>query len=308
MQREVKEGLSFRAVVADCFYGENPEFVSGLQGLQSNGSGKGVPVGFVLSLKRSHCWWHADGEVGSLLEAAQAASWDEATKAGDWEPVVRTFADGHEEIWYALEVQTRFHGPEHLLRAVVVTTDPALLPEVNTWFLMTNLPAPNSSRVGSSSLALADLEAVVRLYSLRNWVEQSYKQVKQQADLLVEGITADTIGSVHFSLTCGYSLDLRQGKGLYLPIDSLPDVQWRFMARHGAIVQFVYHSLPDQEYENAVTFLEKAVRPEALMYTEARVQKLGPEWNDGKFRNGIGLPVHAYEVEDLLSSGCFTLA
>jgi SRSO17 transposase len=81
VQREVKEGLPFRAVVADCFYGENPEFVSGLQGLQSNGlqsnglqsnglqsnglqsndnGGEKVPVGFVLSLKRSHCWWHAE--------------------------------------------------------------------------------------------------------------------------------------------------------------------------------------------------------------------------------------------------------
>ena len=117
VQREVKERLPFRAVVADCFYGENPEFVSGLQDLQSNESGNGIPVGFVLSLKRSHCWWHSEGEVGSLLEAAQAAPWNEATKAGGWKPVVRTFADGHEEIWYALEVQTRFYGPEQMARS-----------------------------------------------------------------------------------------------------------------------------------------------------------------------------------------------
>lgn len=43
---------------------------------------------------------------------------------------------------------------------------------------MTNLPAPDSRRVEQSSLAPADLGEVVRLYSLRNWVEQSYKQVK----------------------------------------------------------------------------------------------------------------------------------
>ena len=48
---------------------------------------------------------------------------------------------------------------------------------------MTNLPTPkaqNSSpgEQSQNSLAPADLEEVVRLYSLRNWVEQSYKQVK----------------------------------------------------------------------------------------------------------------------------------
>ena len=52
-----------------------------------------------------------------------------------------------------------------------------------SWFLMTNLPTPkaqNSSpgEQSQNSLAPADLEEVVRLYSLRNWVEQSYKQVK----------------------------------------------------------------------------------------------------------------------------------
>ncbi len=209
VQREVKEGLPFRAVVADCFYGENTEFVSGLLGLQRlqrNESGPGGPVGFVLSLKRSHCWWHVEGEVGSLLEAAESARWDEAAKDGDWQPVIRTFADGHPETWYALEVETKACNKENVLRAVVATTDPSLLPEANTWFLMTNLPAPDSVRVGQSSLAPADLAEVVRLYSLRNWVEQSYKQVKHALGWAQYQVRSDTAMRRHWTLVmCAFS-------------------------------------------------------------------------------------------------------
>lgn len=68
--------------------------------------------------------------------------------------------------------------------------------------------------------------------SLRNQRVAEFFQHLQQADLVVEKITADNVGSVYFSLTGGYSLDL-------LPIDSLPDVQWRFMARQGGALDFV---------------------------------------------------------------------
>jgi SRSO17 transposase len=214
VQREVKEGLPFRAVVADCFYGENDVFVSGLQSLEQNaGVSTGGPIGFVLSLKRSHCWWHEEGEVGSLLEAARLASWNGASKEGDWQPTVRTFADGHKETWYALEVKTKAYHPEKSVRAVVATTDPALLPEANTWFLMTNLPAPkaqNSSPVpveqSHDLLAPADLEEVVRLYSLRNWVEQSYKQVKHALGWAQYQVRSDTAMRRHWTLVmCAFS-------------------------------------------------------------------------------------------------------
>jgi len=64
------------------------------------------------------------------------------------------------------------------VRAVVVTTDPAQLPELTTWYLISNLPAPSSDRATTRTLAAASLEEVVQLYGLRMWVEQSYKQVK----------------------------------------------------------------------------------------------------------------------------------
>ena len=56
---------------------------------------------------------------------------------------------------------------------MVATTDPARLPGHSSWYLLTNLPRPASRRAQQANLA-----EVVRLYGLRNWVEQGYKQVK----------------------------------------------------------------------------------------------------------------------------------
>ena len=43
---------------------------------------------------------------------------------------------------------------------------------------MTNLPAPGSERAQAKEHAPADLVELVRLFGLRIWVEQSYKQAK----------------------------------------------------------------------------------------------------------------------------------
>src|SRR3712207_7969739 len=50
-----------------------------------------------------------------------------------------------------------------------------------SWHLVSNLPHPGSedrALVEGALLPAADLAEVVRLYGLRMWVEQSYKQVK----------------------------------------------------------------------------------------------------------------------------------
>src|SRR5207249_12253124 len=70
----------------------------------------------------------------------------------------------------------------------VATPDPETLPAISTWYLVTNLPRPGSPQAADSPIAPADLAEVVRLYGLRNWVEQSYKQVKHEwgwADFMV---------------------------------------------------------------------------------------------------------------------------
>jgi hypothetical protein len=174
VERSVAEGVPFRAVVADSFYGEDEEF---RQALSSLG------VGYVLALKESHSWWHKSGTIGALWEAALAPGWKNAEEEdpGEWRMVIRTFRDGHQETWWALEVEAGAYGPEKARsRAFVVTTDPEKLPRLGTWYLTTNLPAPGSKRANEESelLAPVGLAEVLRLYGLRMWVEQSYKQVK----------------------------------------------------------------------------------------------------------------------------------
>jgi SRSO17 transposase len=53
----VVAGLPFRAVVADCFYGEHDAF---RHGLHARG------IGYVLALQPSHAWWHPMETIGSL--------------------------------------------------------------------------------------------------------------------------------------------------------------------------------------------------------------------------------------------------
>jgi hypothetical protein len=169
VRRTVQAQLPFRAVVADSFYGEDHGVKRGLRELS---------VGYVLALKPSHAWWHPEGAIGSLQEAAQAAGWQRAERPGRWVKVTRTFRDGSARDWWALEVVTGPYGPTKPERVVIATTDPVTLPDLTTFYLVTNLPAPGSPRAEVSQLALASLEEVVRLYGLRMWVEQSYKQVK----------------------------------------------------------------------------------------------------------------------------------
>ncbi|MCA1838185.1 MAG: IS701 family transposase [Actinobacteria bacterium] len=173
VQRSVAEGVPFRAVVADSFYGEDEDF---RQALSSLG------VGYVLALKDSHSWWHKEGTIGALWEAALAGGWKNAEDPGEWRRVIRTFRDGHQETWWALEVEAGPYSPKKKAhRALVVSTDPERLPHLSSWYLITNLPAPGfeeEEEEGHALLAPASVAEVVRLYGLRMWVEQSYKQVK----------------------------------------------------------------------------------------------------------------------------------
>ena len=197
LERAVTEQWPFRAVVADAFYGENETFHLGLHRLQ---------VGFVVALKRTHAWWRPIGEVGSLLEAAAAAPWHGSVEPGAWERVERRFRAGQTEDWWALEVRVQPYGPDKQHRAIVVTTDPQTLPALTTWNLLTNLPAPGSARAATSPLAPASLTELVRLYGLRMWVEQSYKQVKQALGWAEYQVRSDLAMRRHWVLVwCAFS-------------------------------------------------------------------------------------------------------
>jgi hypothetical protein len=186
--------IPFRAVVADCFYGDNEGFVQALGHAR---------VAFVLHVKPRKGVWAPEEEAHTPVEAARELAWSGPEQPGDWTPVTRRFRDGHTQTWWAADASlpAAGWGPDRRLRLVVATTDPATLPKLTTWYLITNLPRP-AGRRRPAALAPADLAEVVRLYSLRNWVEQGYKQVKGElgwADFQVRG---DRAIRRHWALVC----------------------------------------------------------------------------------------------------------
>jgi len=189
----VAAGVPFRALVADCFYGDHEGFVEALDRADRP---------YVLALKPQKGMWAPADAAHTPVEAAQALRWDGPDAPGDWTRVVRHFRDGHEEVWWAAEATVGPWGPDGRHRLLVATTDPATLPPLSTWYLLTNLPRPGSPRTAASPLAPADLAEVVRLYGLRLWVEQGYKQVKGELGWADFQVRSDAAIQRHWHLVC----------------------------------------------------------------------------------------------------------
>lgn len=186
-------GVPFRAVVADCLYGDNATF---------EGTLAEATLPFVLGVKPSTGIWAPIDAVHSPREAVAELRWDGPDEPGDWTEVVRHFRDGHTETWWAVDLAYGPYGPDKARRMIVATTDPSTLPDLTTWYLTTNLPHPDRTDLADIPFAPADLAEVVRLYALRNWVEQGYRQVKQElgwADFMVR---RDRAIRRHWELVC----------------------------------------------------------------------------------------------------------
>ena len=194
LQAARQAGIGFRAVVADCFYGDNTGFTEAL--------GR-ASVAYVLAVKPRKGMWAPADELHTPQEAARQLAWGGPEEPGDWTPITRRFRDGHVETWWAADARlpAAGWGPDRRLRLVVATTDPATLPKLTTWYLITNLPHPERRRA-RPAFAPADLAEVVRLYSLRNWVEQSYKQVKHELGWADFQVRSDRAIRRHWTLVC----------------------------------------------------------------------------------------------------------
>jgi hypothetical protein len=164
-------GFAFRAVAADSAYGDQDGFRAEL-------AEAGLP--FVMALKPRHGTWAYGPDAHTPVDAARALAWDGPEDPGDWQPVTRIFRDGHTETWWAADARLGWWGPDGLTRLVVATADPGSLPDKATWYLATNLPRPGGPREADSPHPAADLAEVVRIYGIRHWIEQSYKQVKDE--------------------------------------------------------------------------------------------------------------------------------
>jgi DDE superfamily endonuclease len=203
--------IPFRAVVADCFYGDNVGFVEAL------GAAK---VAFVLALKPHKGTWAPAEQAHSPVEAARELGWGGPGRPGQWRRVVRRFRDGHIETWWAADAVLGGWGPDRLHRLVVATTDPERLPGHNTWYLLTNLPRPGSRRAQQAQLA-----EIVELYALRNWVEQGYKQVKGELGWADFQVRSDRAIRRHWTLVCcAFSFCWHAGQAQSAEAAALPGV------------------------------------------------------------------------------------
>lgn len=164
-------GFLFRAVVADCAYGDQDGFRGELRAA-------GLP--FVMALKQRHGTWAYGPDARTPRDAARAAAWNGPEHPGDWTAVTRRFRDGHTETWWAAEATLGWWGPDGTTRLVIATADPATLPDKATWYLATNLPRPGGPRQADSPHPPAGLAELVRIYGIRHWIEQGYKQVKDE--------------------------------------------------------------------------------------------------------------------------------
>ena len=170
-------GIPFCAIVADCFYGDNHSLGTALLK-------HGLP--HVLARR---------GTLGRGWAPAQADhSFKDAARSlplRAWRKVIRRFRDGHTERWWAAELTLLGYGPERAVRAVCATTDRRELPSLSTWCLTTNL-SPGQAPLGE----------IVRIYGLRNWIEQGYKQMRDElgwADFMVR---SDRAIRRHWTLVC----------------------------------------------------------------------------------------------------------
>jgi hypothetical protein len=164
-------GFAFRAVAADSAYGDQ-------DGLRGELAEAGLP--FVMALKPRHGKWAYGADAYTPADAARALAWGGPGDPGDWQAVTRTFRDGHAERWWAADATLGWWGPDGSTRLVVATADPGALPGKATWYLATSLPRPGGPREAESPHPAASLAEVVRIYSVRHWIEQGYKQVKDQ--------------------------------------------------------------------------------------------------------------------------------
>ena len=167
--RAVAAGVGFRALVADCFYGpsESPHFIDDLEA---------ADIPYVVALKPNVAIQGGTGPSATPAQAAAEVGFTSRSRPGRWRQITRRYRDGSTQTWWATELALGRYGTTRARRLVVATSDPKTLPAASTWYLATNLP----HRRHRGGRPPADLAEIVRLYGLRGWIEQDYKQVKQE--------------------------------------------------------------------------------------------------------------------------------
>lgn len=116
------------------------------------------------------------GGTATPVQAAGQVTFTSRSRPGRWRRITRRYRDGHTQTWWATELTLGRYGPPRAHRLIVASSDPQALPATSTWYLATNLPR----RQHRGAHPPANLTEIVRLYGLRGWIEQDYKQVKHE--------------------------------------------------------------------------------------------------------------------------------
>ncbi|MBB4942804.1 hypothetical protein FHR32_007204 [Streptosporangium album] len=160
----------------------------------------------MLALKPHQGSWAPVDEAHTPIDAARELAWGGPQAPGAWTKVVRRFRDGRSTVWWAADAVLGGYGPHQAVRLIVATADPATLPAKATWYLATNLPRPGSVRAAWSPHPAAGLAEIVRLYGLRTWIEQGYKQVKDELGWADFQVRSDAAIRRHWALVaCAFT-------------------------------------------------------------------------------------------------------
>jgi SRSO17 transposase len=153
-------GVPFRAVVADCVYGENPKLEGRLRAAR---------IRYVLALRPRHGTWQVvdDPAHPPAFTPAEAAA---RLPLERWQRLVLTDSHRRPLVRYVAELELGpCYGPDRGTRLIAATADPKALKPESTWFMAANL-----------SVAEADTAEVYRIYRLRDWIEHYYKPAKHE--------------------------------------------------------------------------------------------------------------------------------
>jgi SRSO17 transposase len=155
-----RSGIPFRAVVADCIYGEHPTLTANLFC---------ADIPYVVAIHSNHGVWQFVEDLANppAFNPREAA---ERMPLELWERVVRQDSHGKELTHYVVELELgNAYGRRRNWRLIATTTDPRVLKKDDTWYLLTTLPLQEASS-----------REVYETYCLRDWIEHYYKPVKHE--------------------------------------------------------------------------------------------------------------------------------
>jgi len=139
----IEWGFKIELVLADSLYGEASSFIRTLDRHK---------LPWILAIRSNHGVW---------------LSKEQKVRANKWCKFTRTFSDQKSETRYIREI---IYGRRNYQTYWQITTDPEIMPENSTSFVMTNIQDKRSKIK----------QILGNLYGLRTWVEYGFRQCKQE--------------------------------------------------------------------------------------------------------------------------------